>query len=122
MGSSDLLDNEVLKELEKIKSYPWVTPGIVEDSLKSVKELIAESIEAGLSRGTECGYAGTKFLFSLLEAAGKDSADSIEEANEIFTVGMRIADKLWGFLKEGIDPEALDRVIPQYVEKVWHKG
>lgn len=124
-GSSSELNSfekEILKEISKIRSYSWINPESVVNSLESVKEVVAKSIEAGLNRETECGYAGIKFLFTLLETTSRGSTSSIEEANQIFMVGMKIANKIWSLMEEDRNLELLNINFSQYVKQIWGRN
>lgn len=91
--------SSVLKKYYESKQKDYkLTQEAVVGPLYQVVEYITMARKVGLDRRKECAYAGTKFLHSVLGSMGFRFADNVEEANELFLIGTRVAGHIWDLL------------------------
>lgn len=95
-------DASIIKLGEVLKKYYWdrltarspdaTTPFF------DLANYVTEAWKARLDKREECAYAGTKLLQSVLVGTSRRFTYQVQEANDLFTMGMRVAEHLWNVL------------------------
>jgi hypothetical protein len=86
-----------------------VRPGI------DVLEYVYKARKEGLDKRSETAYCGSILLYSVLSLTGRRHTSDVDEANELFEVGRKLASTIWNELdglrstRRGVkDPDGLD--------------
>lgn len=98
-----------------------------EDAGLPLLDLVAYVMDAWkskLEKGEACSYGGTKFLYAVLGRTNRRWTHSLEEANELWRLGRKVSEYLWGLLeKHGYGKEfreEVDLLVPE-LQKCFEK-
>lgn len=97
-------DASIIKLGEVLKKYYWdrltdrSPDATTFKPFFDVANCVTEAWKARLDKREECAYAGTKLLQSVLVGTSRRFTDKVQEANDLFTTGMRVAEHLWNVL------------------------
>ncbi|WP_309492945.1 hypothetical protein [Candidatus Hecatella orcuttiae] len=65
----------------------------------SMADYVHKAWKAGLSKRSECAYAGSLLLYETLKRTGFRFASDVEDANRIWKAGMKLAEEIWNKLE-----------------------
>ncbi len=108
-----------------LKKYYWdklngdVSKERLTKPLFDMADYVHKAFDAHLDKGTECPYAGTIFLDSILKETGRRFTSDVREANILSNVGKRLASHFWKELEASqADPSVYERVFHTLVDSL----
>lgn len=123
------IEPSIVKLKEVLKRYYWTNithkNAPEELVLKPLDDLVAYIIDAQkahLDKREECAYAGTKLLQSVLNETNRNFTEHVQEANDLFLAGMRIAEYIWNLInKFGVDNPNFKKEISK-IKTILYEG
>jgi hypothetical protein len=79
---------------------------------------LANAWRAKVERSEACYYGGTKLLFSVLQRTNRRWASTVEEANNLFSVGRKTSEYLWDLLEKHGDNEGFRKEIDRVTREL----